>query len=306
MPDRWRIFFMDFLNLIKTKPIVIFDGAMGTQLELRGVAGGPFSNLKSPDAVLDVQRAYVAAGVDALITNTFSMNRIYMETHNVDTDNSGYDLEELNRAAVGIARKAAGDRVCVLGEIGLTGQLLEPYGTFKVEQFYESFLEQAKILYADGKAVDAFIVETVTDLREALIALRAIKENFEKFPVIISLAYSTELKGGRTMMGNMAADCASALADGGADVIGLNCGSFDPRQAASIVAAYRSACALPILAEPNAGKPRLEGGITIYDTAPDVFAAEIVMPCIDAGATLIGGCCGTSPDHIREIAKFKR
>jgi 5-methyltetrahydrofolate--homocysteine methyltransferase len=142
------------------------------------------------------------------------------------------------------------------------------------------------------------------DLREAMCALRACKDKFS-LPVIVSIAFSTETKGGRTMMGNSAQQCAKDLTDGGADVIGANCGQIDPAQMAVIVSELKSVTSLPILAQPNAGKPQLIDDKTVFNMGPDDFAKGI-EECLSAGAKIIGGCCGTTPEHIRAVAALFR
>jgi 5-methyltetrahydrofolate--homocysteine methyltransferase len=148
--------------------------------------------------------------------------------------------------------------------------------------------------------VDGFIIETIFDLREALCALRACKDNFQ-LTVIASIAFTTQTKGGRTIMGNSAEDCAKSLTDAGADVIGANCGDLDPAQMAVVVSLLKSATTLPILAQPNAGKPKLVDNKTVFEMAPTAFAAGIAE-CLQAGARLVGGCCGTTGEHIRTVA----
>lgn len=290
---------MKFAELLKSNKIVIVDGAMGTQLSQRGARAGAESNLKFPDVVVDVHRAYIEAGADAIISNTFCMNRIYMETNHIADD-----LEAINRAGVELALKASDGRVAVLGGIGPTGQMLAPMGTATEQQLYDAFLEQARVIAAAG--ADAFIIETMMDMNETVCAVRACKENFE-LPVIASLTYATALGGGRTTMGHRAADIAAALEKAGADVLSANCGVLDPAEVATIAAAYRSASKLPILVEPNAGKPRLdERDKAVYDMLPEDFAKGVAV-CVEAGATLVGGCCGTSPAHINALAKaFKK
>jgi 5-methyltetrahydrofolate--homocysteine methyltransferase len=288
---------MDFFDTLAKKKILLLDGAIGTQLEIRGVPANASSNITAPDILLDIHRAYIEAGSDAINTNTFTANRIYAESHRAE-----YDIAEVNRLGVKIAMKAAEGKALVLGGIGLTGQLLEPYGTYTEEQFYEATREQAGMLAAAG--VDAFFVETVSDLREALCALRACKDHFD-LPVLVSMTYSSETDGGRTSMGNKAADCAIALEKAGVDVIGVNCGSMEQANIYKIVESYRAVSALPISVEPNAGKPKLEGDNTVYDMTTAEFAG-IIKTCISAGATIIGGCCGTSPDYIRAIAELVR
>jgi 5-methyltetrahydrofolate--homocysteine methyltransferase len=286
----------DLMGFIESQPSVILDGAMGTQLDKRGLMGRGRTNLDSPEAVLEIHREYADAGSDALTTNTPTMNRIFIETHDV-----GVSVREVNEAGVRLAREVAGDHLFVLGDMCSTGQLLEPYGEYTEDQFYRTFREQAEVLAEAG--VDAFIVETMFDLREALVALKACKD-IGSLPVIVSMAFATEANGGRTIMGNSAEECAGELADSGVDVIGLNCGDLEPLQMARVVSILRSAASLPILAQPNAGKPKLIGGETVFDMGPEEFAAG-VRECVRAGAKLIGGCCGTSPEHIRALAKDK-
>lgn len=282
---------MNLSEMLKTQDIVLLDGAMGTQLGKRGLKAGP-SNLEAPDAVLEIHREYAECGCNALTTNTLTMNRIYIETHDV-----GVDVREVNRVGAELARQAISSSQYVLGDISSTGQMLEPYGDYRESQFYDAFKEQAEALGEAG--VDGFIIETMFDLREALCALRACKENFE-LAVIVSIAFTTEEKGGRTMMGNSAEDCAKQLTEAGADVVGANCGDLEPAQMAAVVSVLKSAMTLPVLAQPNAGKPKLVDDRTVFEMAPANFAAGIVQ-CLRAGARIVGGCCGTTPEHIRAV-----
>ena len=281
------------LEFVESRSVVLLDGAMGTQLDKRELMGRGRVNLDSPEAVLEIHREYAACGCHALTTNTLTMNRIFIETHDV-----GVAVREINLAGVRLAREAAGDRLFVLGDMCSTGQLLEPYGEYTEDQFYSAFKEQADILAEGG--VDAFIIETMFDLNEALVALKACKE-VGPLPVIVSMAFATETNGGRTIMGNSAEECAVKLTDAGADVIGANCGDLDPLQMARVVSVLRAVTHVPILAQPNAGKPRLVGDQTLFDMGPEEFTAG-VRECIRAGARLVGGCCGTTPDHIRALS----
>ncbi len=283
---------MDFLRLLKDKKVVLLDGAMGTQLDKTGLMGRGSVNLDTPQAVLEVHRAYAAAGCDALIANTLTMNRIYIETHNV-----GVSVADVNRAGVELARAAAGDRLCVLGDMSSTGQLLEPYGSYREAQFYDAFREQAEVLARAG--ADGVILETMFDLREALCALRACKES-SPLPVIVSIGFQTEKNGGRTMMGDTAEQCARQLTAAGADVIGANCGDLDPVQMSRVVATLRAATDRPIATQPNAGRPQWIDDKTVFDMEPTAFAAG-VAECVRAGAQIVGGCCGTTPEHIRAV-----
>jgi len=284
---------VDFSKFLNKQEIILLDGAMGTQLDRFGLMSRGQNNLDAPEAVLKIHREYARCGCHVLTTNTLTMNRIYIETHNV-----GISVPDVNRAGAELARKAVDEHQYVLGDISSTGQLLEPYGTYKESQFYDAFKEQAEILAEAG--VDGFIIETMFDLREAMCALRACKDNFS-LPVIVSIAFTTETKGCRTIMGNSAEDCAKRLADAGADVIGANCGDLDPAQMAVVVSVLHLATSLPILAQPNAGKPKLVGNETVFEMPPAPFAAGIAE-CLRAGARLVGGCCGTTPEHIRAVA----
>lgn len=286
---------MNFSSLLESQKKIVLDGAIGTELDKRGLMGRASNNLDSPKAVLEIQREYAQSGCHALTTNTLTMNRIYIETHNV-----GVSVQDVNQAGVELAKQAADNTLYVLGDISSTGQLLEPYGDYKESEFYDTFKEQAQVLAEAG--VDGFIIETVFDLREVLCALRACKENFQ-LPVIASIAFATETKGGRTIMGNSAEDCAKSLTEAGADVIGANCGDLDPAQMAVVVSILKSATNKPIIAQPNAGKPRLVDDKTVFEMTPTDFAAGIAE-CLHSGASLVGGCCGTTPEHIRAVVSL--
>ncbi len=286
---------MEFIDLIRTDNKILLDGAMGTELDKHGSISQSHNNLTNPEVVLEIHRAYAESGCHILTTNTLTMNRIYIETHHLNIG-----VKEVNQAGVELARQAAGENQYVLGDISSTGQFLEPYGTYRESEFYDAFKEQAGIL-AEAR-VDGFIIETMFDLQEALCALRACKDEFS-LPVIVSMAFTTETKGGRTIMGNTAVECATKLTDAGADVIGVNCGDLNPSQMAMVVSVLKSATLLPILAQPNAGKPKLVNNRTLFDMDPKDFATGIAK-CLDAGAHLVGGCCGTTPEHIRTLANL--
>lgn len=283
------------LDEILTRRAILLDGAMGTQLAGLGLEMGGQNNLSHAAAVLAVHRRYAESGCDILVTNTLTMNRIYIETHAV-----GVNVREVNLAGAKLARAAAGDGRFVLGDMSSTGQMLEPYGEFTESQFYETFTEQAQLLAEGG--VDGYVVETMMDLREALCAVRACKA-VASLPVLASLAFQTTDRGGRTIMGNAAAESAVALVEAGATAVGANCGSLDPLQTAVIVALMKHAVSVPILAQPNAGRPRLVDGKTEFSMSPEDFAAGIAA-CLESGASLVGGCCGTTPAHIERVARL--
>ena len=280
--------------LRNTEPILL-DGAMGTQLAQTGLKMGGQSNVLNPKEVLAIHTQYADCGVHILLTNTLTMNRIYIEAHNIDVD-----VREVNLAGVKLAKSAVREGQYVVGDISSTGKIIEPYGDLSESDAYEAFVEQATVLAEGG--VDGFIIETMFDLREALCALRACRD-VDPLPVIASMAFTTSEKGGRTMMGNSAKECATILTEAGASAIGGNCGDLDPLQMAEVVSLLQEATSLPIVAQPNAGKPKLVGDQTVFDMSPTEFASGI-SKCLQAGAQLVGGCCGTSPAHIRAVVEM--
>lgn len=272
---------------------------MGTQLQLAGLESGGCGeawNLDHPERVLAIQRAYVGAGSDCLITNTFGGSRIMLERHD-----EGGRVGAINRAGAEIARQAFGARDgFVLGDIGPFGGLMEPYGEIPRARVEEAFREQARALVAGG--VDAIIIETQTALEELAIAIEASRE--AGVPVVIgSLAFDKMLDEDevRTMMGVSPEHAAEFLAGKGADIAGLNCGTgIDMTMAADVARRYRSACGLPVMAQPNAGQPVLENLEVLYKETPEQMAAGLPA-LVRAGARIVGGCCGSTPAHIRRF-----
>jgi 5-methyltetrahydrofolate--homocysteine methyltransferase len=287
---------MSVLELLASdKKAIFLDGAMGTQLGEAGLQMGGQTNMTHPAAVAAVHRKYAACGIDLIITNTLTMNRVNVESHGI-----GVDVREVNLTGARLAKGAARKGQYVLGDVSSTGKMLEPYGRLSEEEARAGYAEQVGILAEGG--VDGIIVETMIDLREALCAVRAAKEVCD-LPVIASIAFNTLKNEGRTIMGDKARDCAQALAEAGACVVGANCGSLDPFQVAQVISDMREATSVPLLAQPNAGRPRVVERRTVFDMAPADFAAGI-RECLQAGARLLGGCCGTSPAHIRAMVEL--
>ena len=281
-------------ELARVHPLVC-DGAMGTQLMLAGLeqgACGEAWNLTHPDRVLAIQQRYVAAGADCLITNTFGGSRIMLRRHGHDKD-----LHEINRAAVAIARRAFGERRgFVLGDIGPLGTLLEPYGDLSEDEARAALEEQARDLVEAG--ADAIIIETQTSLEEIGLAIESARAAGAR-SIIASLAYdlSTDRTFYKTMMGVSPEQAAELAEERGAHVIALNCGTgMDMPGAAKVAAQYRSACSLPIMVQPNAGQPFLENMKVVYKQPADEMG-RAVPAALDAGAAIIGSCCGSTPDH---------
>ena len=286
---------MNLMGILQSKSPLLLDGAMGTQLADFELEMSGRINITQPEAVLSIHRKYAESGCDLLTTNTLTMNRIYIESHALRID-----VREVNLAGVKLARSAATPDRYVLGDMSSTGQMLKPYGRYTEPRFFETFKEQAEYLVEGG--VDGFIVETMVDLREALCAVRACRA-VGSLPILASLAFRTTHKEGRTIMGNGAKESAMALIDAGASAVGTNCGDLDPVEVAVIVAIMKQAVSAPILAQPNAGRPRLINGKTVFNMSPEAFARGIEA-CIQSGASLVGGCCGTTPAHIQQVAEL--
>ena len=287
---------MKLTEYLMSSAIKICDGAMGTQLEKRNLPMCGTNNLHHPETIIDVHKEYIKNGSRLIITNTLTMNRISMESQNLTES-----VFDVNLAGARLARQAFdGRNGYVLGDISSTGQLLEPLGTYSEQSFLDNYKEQAEALAEGG--VDGFIIETVFDLKEALCALRACQAVAD-LPVIVSMTFATTARGCRTMMGNNAKEITKAVEDHGAAAVGANCGELTPEEIAIVIATMRQETNLPLMAQPNAGKPQLIDGKTVFNLAPEAFAKGI-QDCIDAGASIVGGCCGTSPEHIGAVKRF--
>ena len=283
-------------DVIRTRPL-LGDGAMGTQLMIAGLEQGNCGeawNLSQPERVLAIQRRYAEAGSDCILTNTFGGSRIMLNRHS----NSG-KVVEINRAGVEIAREAfAGRPGYVIGDIGPFGGLMEPYGDFSEADVRSAFGEQAKALVDAG--ADAILIETQTSLEELLLGIEAARD--AGAPCIIgSMAYDVTLDGStfRTMMGVDPERAAGFMQENGADIVALNCGTgMDMERARQAVLRYRRVTDLPVMVQPNAGVPKLINMKVIYDETPEQMKVGVV-PLLEAGANVIGACCGSTPDHIR-------
>lgn len=274
--------------------IHIFDGAMGTMLQAGGLKPGAcpeLMNIEHPDVVKSIHEAYIKAGSTIIETNTFGASTIKLEHYGLADR-----MTELNTAAVKIAKSAAGERAQVAGSMGPTGRFIQPLGDLDFEAAYQVFYEQAQALAAAG--VDYFIIETCIDIQEMRAALLAAKEAAPKIPVICQLSYSED---GRTVTGTDPQSAAVILAAMGADIIGVNC-SLGPEQLVPIVKTLAENCQVPISVQPNAGMPYLDNGETKFPMGAVEFGTW-GRKLVEAGASFLGGCCGTTPEHIKELAK---
>jgi 5-methyltetrahydrofolate--homocysteine methyltransferase len=270
------------------------DGAWGTEFQKLGAALGVCTdqwNITKPDLVRQVAASYVQAGSRIILTNTFRANPIAL---------TQYGLQEkfaaINRAAVQLSRKSAGNSAMVFASIGPSGKLLLNDEVTE-EQLRESFSQQARALAAEFP--DALLIETMTDLEEARIAATAALET--NLPVIVSMVFDSGKNHDRTMMGTTPEHVAAALTSEGVHAIGANCG-LGIREFIPVCQRLAASTPLPIWIKPNAGLPEMVGGVAHYKTSPAEFAAT-APELIAAGATFLGGCCGTTPDFIRELAK---
>lgn len=289
----------DLLKRLAGGEVLISDGASGTYLQAHGLeAGGcpELFNLEQPDVVRGMARAYFEAGSDMVETNSFGGTRFMLKKYG-----QGERVVEINRLAAELARAAAPEGRFVLGSIGPTGEMLKPSGVVTEDEMYAAFAEQARGLAAGG--VDAFCVETMSDLGEASLAIRA-AHDVSSLPVMATMTFDKGPRGLFTMMGVRPDGAAEGLAEAGAEVVGTNCGlPIEP--VIEIVAAMRQATDRPILAHVNAGLPRIIKGQIVYPDTPDEMGPAWPR-LVAAGANVVGGCCGTGPDHIRAIVRSLR
>lgn len=252
--------------------------------------------LRMPSAVLSLARDYVAAGARFLTTNSFAANRLALLSRGLRED-----VRSLNREAARLGRQAAGSEpVHVVGAISSTGRILGVRET-PDREVAEAFVEQARALAEGG--VDAILLETFFELAEIELAVRTVKEAV-RLPIIASMSFDSGPQRTRTIMGAEAGECAARLVAAGADIVGCNCGA-GPEETLPAVVAMRAATDAPLWVKPNAGFPDLEDGRPVYHQTPDEFLGA-AKPLIEAGANIIGGCCGVGPEHIRKLAAWVR
>lgn len=282
----------EFREMIESR-VVVLDGATGTNLQKAGMPTGVCPEqwiLEHPQTLIDLQQAYVKAGTDIVYAPTFTASRIKLEEYGLADR-----LEEMNRALVALSGEAvAGSGALVAADLTMTGKQLAPIGDLPFETLIEVYKEQTRVLVEAG--VDLFVVETMMSLQETRAALIAIREVCD-LPVMASLTYESD---GRTLYGTDAKTAMVVLQSLGADAVGLNC-STGPLEMVAAVEQMREVATIPILAKPNAGLPELADGVTVYRMTPEDFAAAGAA-LVQAGASIVGGCCGTTPAHIGALA----
>ncbi|MEE8452358.1 MAG: homocysteine S-methyltransferase family protein [Thermoguttaceae bacterium] len=278
-------------QLISAGPVVT-DGAWGTQMQQRGLQPGACPdawNLTDPDLVEEVARAYVEAGSQVIITNTFGANRFTLVRHDLADK-----VAQINRAGVEISRRAAGDRVKVFASMGPSGVMLM-MGEVSADELKEAFTVQARAMAEAG--ADGIVVETMSDPAEAVLAVAAARET--GLPVVGCMVYDSGPNNDRTMMGTTPEQAVEQLVEAGADVIGSNCGQ-GIAGFVEICRRLKAATDRPIWVKGNAGLPQIVEGETVYSQTADQFA-EYAPKLVEAGAAFLGGCCGTSPEFIRAV-----
>jgi 5-methyltetrahydrofolate--homocysteine methyltransferase len=274
------------------KKVLVLDGATGTQLQKRGMPQGVCPEkwcLDNSDLLGGVHSDYQRSGSDIVYASTFGANRFKLGEYNIG------NVEEVNKELVRIAKKSVGRKALVAGDIGPTGQLVKPFGNLDFEEAIQTYKEQVKGLLAGG--VDLFVIETMLDIQEARAALIAVKELCDKF-TIVTMTYE---EGGRTLNGTDPLTALVTLQSLGADAIGCNC-STGPEQMLEFIKAMKPAAGVPLVAKPNAGIPKLIDNKTVFDMGPSEFAS-FANELIGAGVNMLGGCCGTTPEHINEVKK---
>ena len=283
--------------------LFLLDGAMGTELIARGVKVGKcndYLNIEQPDIIFDIHHSYFEAGSDAVIANTFGANKYVLGRH-------GFAQEtiKINKAGVQIARDAAGENKYVLGDIGPSGDFLEPLGPLKAQDLKDAYIQQANALLDGG--VDGFIIETMTAIEETAVAIEAVKSIGGDLPVFASMSFDKAGDDFKTMMGVDVEAAVTTIVSSGIDAVGFNCGTLSLDGYIELAEKYVSAAQalsadVLIYAEPNAGRPELVEEKAVYKVSPEDFV-EMVEKIHAAGVNIVGGCCGTSPAHIRATAE---
>ncbi|MBA4312874.1 MAG: methionine synthase [Chlorobiaceae bacterium] len=283
-------------RLTQIKPIIA-DGAMGTMLFQRGLKPGECPermNLEHPEVLEEIARLYFEAGAEIIQTNTFGGSPLKLAMYSLENK-----TEEINARAVQAVRKVVADKAYVSASCGPTGKLLEPFGDTKPDQIFESFRRQLKIVIDEG--VDMICIETMTDLNEAILAVKAARSISTSIPICATMTFDSTPRGFYTIMGVTIEQAVKELTEASADIIGSNCGNGIEKMIA-IAHEFKKQTTLPIIIQSNAGLPIMKDGDSIYTESPD-FMANKSKELIEAGVKIVGGCCGTTPEHIAAMKK---
>jgi len=284
-----------FLDRIAAGETLCGDGAWGTQLMARGLKPGDSVealNLFQPEVLSEIAELYIAAGAEIITTNTFGASPLNLSSHQLD-----HQTEDINRAAVEAIRPVTTGRATVSGSVGPTGKILAPYGDADPNEVADGFSRQIGALVSAG--ADLICIETMMDLEEARLAVTAARGVSETIPIIATMTFNATPRGFFTTMGNTVEQACEVLTTAGADLVGSNCGNGMDAMV-RIAAEFAEQASTPLAIQANAGLPEDRGGELYYPESPEFMAGRVSV-LMDLGVTVIGGCCGTGPDHIRAI-----
>ena len=285
------------LERLKNGEVLVADGALGTMLFQRGLKPGEcpeLFNLTHPEILDEIASLYLQAGADIIQTNTFGGSPLKLSNYQLEAR-----IKEINGTAVSIVKKVVDDKAYVSGSCGPSGEMLEPYGNIEEETMYNSFKEQISAMISVG--IDLICIETMTDLQEIMLAVKAAKSVSLRTPVMATMTYDKVPKGFYTIMGVNIEKTVEGLTEAGADIIGSNCGhGIDDM--IEIAKQFKTISSKPIVIQSNAGLPENKDNEIVYRESPSYFA-EKTIELIEAGVSIIGGCCGTTPEHIGAIRK---
>jgi len=287
---------MNILEKVK-KDGLIFDGAMGSILINKGISGGEAPelwNLKHPDIIMDIHQAYYDAGAHVASANTFGASAIKLKKMGVTQS-----VEELNRTGVQLARKVCGRGQYVAGELGSLGDMLQPMGPVSFDEAVDCFAQQASFLEDEG--VDVFLIETIFDINIALAAIKAVRSVSDK-PVFCSLTFKKMKTGFFTIFGNNPKDSMKSLVDAGASAVGANC-SMGSETMIELANEIKNSVSVPVIIMPNAGMPEPLKDNTVFYPEDKIYFANNIKRIKELGVEIVGGCCGTTPEYIKQIKK---
>ncbi len=288
----------NFFERLKQEKVLVSDGAIGSLLFEKGLNSGDCPerfNLEHPEVLAEIAQAYLQAGADIIQTNTFGASPLKLSDYNLDAK-----TEDINQKAVEIVKKVVKSNAFVSGSIGPTGKILLPYGDIKSDVMKDNFIRQISILIESG--VDLLCIETMTDLNEAVIAIESAREISSDIPIIATMTFDVIPQGCVTIMGNGVAEVCNKLKEAGANVIGSNCGN-GTKNMITIAKEFLSNTELPIIIQSNAGIPTIIDDQVVYQETPEEFA-NFTKIFMNLGISIIGGCCGTTPDHIRAMRQM--
>ncbi len=288
----------DILTRLQSGEVLIGDGAMGTMLMERGLKPGECPeaiNINNPLVLEEIASLYLKAGADILQTNTFGGSPLKLADYNLEDK-----MEDINKNAVLAVQKVADGKAYVSASCGPSGKMLKPHGDADPDDIYKSYSKQMKVVIEQG--VDLICVETMTDLDEATLAIKAARSISSSIPIMATMTFDATKRGYFTVMGVNIEKAAKGLVAAGADIIGSNCGNGIERMI-EIATEFKKNTDKPLIIQSNAGLPRMEGDRLVYDESPE-FMADRAVKLLDLKVSIIGGCCGTTPEHIAALKKI--